>query len=339
MDKNTSSNELAELKAKLSIYEQWRHPELGSGTHPYNDDEIDLRELWNVIWQGKWKIIAITSVFVIASVFYALSLPNIYKSEALLMPNNQEQGGGGLGALAGQFGGLASLAGINLGGGSTDKTGYALEVLKSREFLYKFIEENDLKLVLMAVTGWNRETNSFSYDADLYELKTQTWVRDVKLPFVPEPSLQESYEKFMKENVSVSQDKETGMVKLAVSHYSPFVAKNLVEKLTKAINSSIKKEDMAEAIKSIAYFEKELEATNVVGAQTMFYQLIEQQQQTLMLTRVRDDYVFKIVDPAVVAERKESPKRGVICLLGTLLGLMLSVLWVLGSRFGVSKSE
>ena len=37
-------------------------------------------------------------------------------------------------------------------------------------------------------------------------------------------------------------------------------------------------------VKSIKYFEDELERTNVSGAQTMFYKLIEQQFQTLMLT-------------------------------------------------------
>ena len=76
------------------------------------DDEIDLRELFAVIWQGKWLIIAITALFAVASVVYAISQPNIYKSEALLAPAEQE-GGGGLSALAGQFGGLASLAGVN----------------------------------------------------------------------------------------------------------------------------------------------------------------------------------------------------------------------------------
>ena len=39
------------------------------------DDEIDLRELWNALWQGKVTIIAITSVFAIASVIIALMLP------------------------------------------------------------------------------------------------------------------------------------------------------------------------------------------------------------------------------------------------------------------------
>ena len=47
------------------------------------DDEIDLRELFTAIWQGKWIIIAITSLFAVASVFYAINQPNIYKSEVL----------------------------------------------------------------------------------------------------------------------------------------------------------------------------------------------------------------------------------------------------------------
>ena len=337
MNEQTKINE---LKAKLDIYEKWHNSDRHSGLVPesrstshYQDDEIDLRELWNVIWAGKIKIMAITAVFAIASVFYALSLPNIYKSEALLMPNSQEQSGGGLGALAGQFGGLASLAGINLGGGGTDKTGYALEVLKSREFIYKFLQDNDLKLAIMATDGWNRETDTFTFDEDDYNQETKTWVRKVKAPFKPEPSLQETYEEFIKENLAVSQDKETGMVKLAINHYSPYLAKDLVDKLTKAINSTIKQQDMAEATKSIQYFEQELHNTNVAGAQTMFYQLIEQQQQTLMLTKIRDDYVLKIVDRAVVAELKSKPKRALICVLGTLLGGMLSVLIVLVTHF------
>ena len=72
------------------------------------DDEIDLRELFTAIWQGKWVIIAITTLFAVASVFYAINQPNIYKSEALLAPAEQDKAGG-LGVLSGQFGGLASL--------------------------------------------------------------------------------------------------------------------------------------------------------------------------------------------------------------------------------------
>ena len=32
------------------------------------DDEIDLRELFSVIWRGKWIILAITAVFAVGAV-------------------------------------------------------------------------------------------------------------------------------------------------------------------------------------------------------------------------------------------------------------------------------
>ena len=50
----------------------------------YADDEIDLRELFGVIWRGKWLIILVTIIAAGFSVAFALSMPNIYRSEALL---------------------------------------------------------------------------------------------------------------------------------------------------------------------------------------------------------------------------------------------------------------
>ena len=340
MTKETNT-EIAELKAKLEIYEKWQNEDSkfssqysSFSTTQSADDEIDLKELWNVIWQGKWEIIAISFVFTLASVFYALSLPNIYKSEALLMPNSQESKGGGMGGLAGQFGGLASLAGINLGGGGTDKTGYALEVLKSREFLYKFIEDNNLKVAIMATKGWIRESNRLTYNQDVYDINTNKWLRKANAPFKSEPSLQETYEKFLVENIEVFRDEESGMVSIAVRHYSPYIAQKLVEKLILAINKRLKQHDMREAQKSIRYFEEELQTTTLTGTQTMFYKLIEQQQQTLMLTKVRDDYVFKVIDSAFVPERKSAPSRALICILGLILGAILGMLVSLIRYYG-----
>ena len=83
------------------------------------DDEIDLRELFGVLWAGKIKIIAITAVFAVASVIYALSVPNQYKATALLAP--AQSSGGGLSGALGQLGGLASLAGVSIGGGESSE--------------------------------------------------------------------------------------------------------------------------------------------------------------------------------------------------------------------------
>ena len=337
---NENNTEIAELKAKLEIYEKWNNEDskfsnLNSSFSPAPraDDEIDLKELWNVIWQGKWKIIAITFIFAVASVLYALSLPNIYKSEVLLMPNSQESKGGGLGALAGQFGGLASLAGINLGGGGTDKTGYALEVLKSRKFLYKFIDDNELKVQLMAIKKWEKNTNELIYDEDIYTPSTKEWVSGKVEQTTREPSIYSTYKSFVNNNLKVIKEQTSGMVTIAVEHYSPIIAKKIVDDLILAINNTIKLQDLSESTKSISYLRKELELTEVAGMQSMFYQLIEQQQQTLMLTKVRDDYVLKIIDPPIISESHGKPNRKVIVIVATILGFISSLFGIIAMYF------
>ena len=56
----------------------------------FSDDEIDVRQLFKVIWNDKKIIIAITSFFSLAAVIYSLLLPNIYESKALLSPVGEQ---------------------------------------------------------------------------------------------------------------------------------------------------------------------------------------------------------------------------------------------------------
>jgi len=301
------------------------------------DDEIDLRELFAVIWQGKWLIIAITALFAVASVVYAISQPNIYKSEALLAPAEQE-GGGGLSALAGQFGGLASLAGVNLGGGSSNKAQLAIEVLKSRQFTSDFIQKHNILPDLMAAESWNMQTNTVVYDSEIYDAQNDKWVREVDAPFKPKPSMQEAYKEFS-EILTASTDKETGMVKISIEHVSPTVAQQWVDWLIKDINQTMKQRDVLEAIKSTDFLTQQLEQTKIADIRAVLYKLVEEQTKTIMFAKVRDEYVFKTIDAALVPEEKFKPKRALIAILGTMLGGMLSVMIVLIRHYvGNSKS-
>jgi uncharacterized protein involved in exopolysaccharide biosynthesis len=301
-----------------------------------SSDEIDLRELFSVIWQGKYLIIAITALFAIGSVIFAIKQPNIYKSEALLAPASAEQGGGGLAALAGQFGGLASMAGINLGGGAgADKTQLAIEVMKSRQFTSEFIKHHNILADLMAEPSWNLADNTLGYNNELYNRAENKWLREVEAPFKPEPSMQEAYKEFSKV-IAVSSDKETGMVTISVEHVSPNVAKQWVTWLVKDINKEMKKRDVTEAIRSTEFLNKQIALTNIADIRTMLYKLIEDQAKTIMFAEVRDEYVFKTIDPALVSEEKAKPKRALIVVLGTILGGMLGVMLVL-IRYFVRK--
>ena len=302
------------------------------------DDEIDLRELFSVIWKGKWIIIAITFVFAVASVVFAISQPNIYKSEALLSPADSEQAGGGLAALAGQFGGLASMAGINLGSaGGVDKTQMAIEVMKSRQFASEFIQKHQILADLMAAEKWDMQNNTLSYDNESYDSANKQWVREVKPPFKPEPSMQEAYKVFSK-IVAVNAAKDTGMVTVSVEHLSPAIAQQWVNWLIQDINTVMKERDVAEAIKSTEFLESKIQQTNVADIRSILYKLVEEQAKTIMFAEVRDEYVFKTIDPALIPEEKAKPKRALICVLGTMLGGMLGVMFVL-IRYFVKKED
>ena len=264
--------------------------------------------------------------------FYALKQPNVYKSEALLAAAEQEQSGG-LGALAGQFGGLASLAGVNLGGGGTaNKTQLALEVLKSRQFTFNFIKKHNILPDLMAVKSWNQVDNSIEYNEEIYNEQEKKWLREVNAPFKPEPSMQEAFKKFS-QIITADMSKESGMITISIEHVSPVIAQRWVNWLIQDINTVMKSRDVEEANKSTEFLTEQLQQTKVADIRTVLYKLIEEQTKTIMFANVRDEYVFKTIDPALVPEQKFKPKRALICILGFLFGGILSVLIVLARYF------
>jgi uncharacterized protein involved in exopolysaccharide biosynthesis len=318
----STSKEVEAMNSK-EFYQQQHLPE---------DDEIELAELWHAIWSGKLLIVAISTFFAISSITYAINQPNIYKATTLLAPASEQGGAGGLAKMAGQFGGLASLAGINLGGGGTDKTGLALEVLKSRAFLEKFINKHELLVPLMATENWDIMSNTLIFDNEVYNATTKTWVREVKAPKQPEPSSWEAYEAF-KDILAVATDKESGMVTLTIEHYSPEIATQWLLWLVSDINAAMREQDKAEAQRSIDYLSTKLQETQLADMQTVFYQLIEQQTKTIMLAEVSLEYVLKTIDPANAPEEKAKPKRALIVVLGTILGGILSMLIVLVRYF------
>ena len=71
----------------------------------------------------------------------------------------------------------------------------------------------------------------------------------------------------------------------------------------------------------------------------VFYQLVEEQTKSKMLAEASPEYAFVTVSRAMVPEERSQPQRALICVLGTLLGGMLSVLWVLVRRYAFSNAD
>ena len=299
------------------------------------DDEIDLRELFGVLWAGKIKIIAITAVFALASVVYALSVPNQYKATALLSP--AQSSGGGLSGALGQLGGLASLAGVSIGGGESSEAQVAQEIMKSWNFIEDFIKSNDLAVEIYAAEGWSKSSNSLQINSDLYDESDSQWlVENNDTGELGPPSSWKLFQDFV-EMLSVSEDKKSGLVSVSIEYYSPQIAKHWLDLYVAAINGHMQERKMAEVTRNITYLEAQIKKTNIAEMKEVFYTIIEEQIKSKMLAEASPDYAFVPVSPSMVPEEKSQPKRALICILGTLLGGMLSVLWVLVIHYGRAK--
>lgn len=280
------------------------------------DEPIDLFELWNILWADKWLIIIVTAVFAIGSVIYALAQPEIYRSEALLasaevrQPNNP---------LLSQLGAAAGLAGINVGNESSSRVDTAIATLQSREFIRQFIAKHNLMPMLLA-SEWDDNEGRNVIDPARYDYQSDSWNG-------PVPSELDGYSAF-RALLSITENQGNGLVTIAIEWTDPNQAKEWVDWLIQDINSVFKQKDLSEANSAIGYLQQQLAATQLVEMQRVFYQLIESQTRTVMLADVRDEYVFRVVDPAYVPEQYIKPNRSAISILGTLVGGSLVLIFI-----------
>jgi len=299
------------------------------------DDEIDLRELFHVLWDKIFYIGAITSIFSLISIIYALMLPNIYQSQAVMMPMEANQGMSGM---LGQYSGMASLAGISLPSESGSKAQEAIARIQSFEFFSNsFLPQIKLEN-LMAVKKWNQASNTLTYDASAFNSESRQWLRKVKPPTSTIPSLQKAYKQYQA-IMSVNEDKKTSFVTLSVEHKSPVIAQQWVEIMMDQIDQVMRDQDRQTALQSIAYLNSLAPTVNYEEISKALASLQQEQMKRLMMVEANENYIFKVLDSPIVPEMKVKPKRSLIVILGTIFGMMLSALGVLAFYYTRKSSE
>lgn len=286
------------------------------------DDEIDFAQLLKIFILNKSKIIKITFIAAFFSVAFALLLPNVYKSTALLSPTSQEDS---MSSKLGGLSGLAGLAGVNLPTGATTKTQIAIKRIESFEFFKKYFLPNVKKEDLVAAKKWNASDNTIQYKKRLFEDNLKKWKKY-------EPSDQEAFKDY-REILSITEEEETGLVYLSIEHKSPVIAKDWVEIVIYSINESMRTVDKEDAQNSVNFLSESTKAVSIQSIKEVTAKLLESQMQTLMLASSNKEYVFKIIDSPYVPEKKSGPYRSVIVIIGTLLGLFISLITVLTRHF------
>ncbi|MDC3247606.1 Wzz/FepE/Etk N-terminal domain-containing protein [Gammaproteobacteria bacterium] len=301
------------------------------------DDEIDLRELFYVLFHGKWIIVSVTAFVSIIGVVYSLLLPNIYESKALLVPVSTSSG---ISKALGSYSGIAGLAGINLASGDGDESNSnkALKKISSLSFFENNILTNIYLPDLMAVKSWKHETNILDYNEMIYKRNSNTWVRDYSYPMQLIPSAQEAFKVFTTKHLSLNEDKKTGFITLSIKHQSPFVAKQWAELVVNEVNAFYRQKDKSASEKAVNYLNQQISITTLSETKQAIVELLQEETKKLTLIEANEFYVYDYIDPPAVMERKSEPRRSIICIIIALLGGMLSIIVVLIKHYVIKQN-
>lgn len=262
------------------------------------------------------KFCVLFSIFVFSFLYIILQIPSKYKSEAILIPSSAENNM----KLGGQLGGLAALAGVNIGASGNSKSDIAIEIIKSKDFIITFIKKYDYLAKITVMNEWDEKSKEARFNERIYNSKENRWLEENNKK---KPTDLEAYEAF-KENYSINSEKTSGIVKIAFTSYSPVFSKEVIDNLISEINDLMRERDIEDARKSIDYLSSKTKDTENVSIKNSIFSLIDEQEKILLLANVRKEYVLKTIDKAFIPEEPTSPNKLLLAILSIFTSFSLS---------------
>ncbi|MBO5825336.1 MAG: lipopolysaccharide biosynthesis protein [Treponema sp.] len=303
------------------------------------DDEISLIDLFAVLWQRKVMIIAITGIAIIGVLIFSILslklppeksfLPNEYTPQAQMLINDSSSSSGGLSAALSSsgLGSLASLAGVNVSGGSS-YSALASYFVGSNSLLDQVIQKFNL--------------------IERYKIE--------KHPIAES-------RKALKEVLHSSFDEDTGVFTVNFTDIDPVFARDVVNYVVGLLEerffelgidkNKLTQKNLEENIKSsydqilslqTQIHELEMSVTNVYNpsstpsimmdtslikmelkVQEEIYAQLKAQYEMLKVTMASEQPVFQILEYAEVPDQKSKPSRGMLCIIVTFAAFFVSV--------------
>ena len=246
-------------------------------------NDLSLGEVARVARSG-WRRITIASLVGAAiCVVVALVSNKVYESEVVLFPKESSPSSG-LTSQLGQLSGIAGLMGLNLDGSRVRDE--SLAVLRSRAFVADFIRRNSLVPQLTAARA---------------------------MPFWPRArktmDMVDAVEYFEAKVRIIYDDKKLGIVRITIRWPEPAAAASLANSMASQLNKEVREQAIQESTRNVEYLRTELEKSQLVALSQSISTLLEGEMKRLMIARGREDYAFRVLDPAQPAIRPVGPGR------------------------------
>lgn len=272
----------------------------GRGALPYAVDRspvTSLIDLFRALRKGWWIIGLTTAVCTGAAIGIAYLLPVVYRAEVLLQPTDSDA--------PTPLSGLAAQFGVGLANDSTAAEAQA--ILESKKFTIEFIRRGNLLPILFE---------------DIWDPATKRWTVDDPRR-IPTPL--DGYRKFRDRVREVSRDRQTGQVLVAVEWTDAAQAAAWANGMVAQLNETVRQQALREANESLRYLRAAYREATLADVRTSVVSLMTSELNKSMLASVRADYAFRVLDPAVVPNRRAKPNRVLIAGAGLALGLALGI--------------
>jgi uncharacterized protein involved in exopolysaccharide biosynthesis len=175
-------------------------------------------------------------------------------------------------------------------------------VLQSEALTERYIQENDLLPILFP---------------NKWDAAHKRWIRDT-------PTLQEAFALFEKIR-TVSEDKKTGLVRVTIIWTDRLIVAKWANDLVSITNESLRDRAIRESQRHIAYLNEQLANTDQAPIRMAINGVLESEIKSAMFAKGTDEYALKVLDPAVIPNKKSGPKRALWVLGGALLGMLAAL--------------
>ena len=275
--------------------------------------EINIASLIHMIFGHKIKIALFTIIGSMFSIFYSLSLDEIYISDSIHVQAEPSSVSGS------NKEGMSSVLGV-LGGGSSNAVQISKTILhlESRTFFQNFYQDDLFLSHLMAFKSYDSANKKIAIDPNAYDIDSGQWVSG-------KPSFEDSFEAFHSDHFSVFSDIITGFITVRVKYYSPEIAVEWNDMIVNSINLYTKDKYIKKSLAAIEYYKKELVLSDLTIIQNALIRGIEKEMSTIALSEISDEFSLEIIDKAFVPVQASEPQKTIIVIIGTAIFFLFGI--------------
>ena len=290
------------------------------------EDEINLLDYWQVIRKKKKLIIVIILIAIFSTAIVSLFMTSIYQAKAVITPVTTRDGGGGgaAAALAQQLGGLVSL-GISMPASASASE--IINLLKSNVLREKVITQNNL-LPILFYKQWDEQKkdwkNRGSWRSDLTNALAPAPPPGVKKKVPGIPDTWDALRLF-DDIIKINQNIKENTITISVDFHDPEIATKMVDYLLSTLTDHMSSEAKRVSMTNRKYLESQLGETSDPLIKQKIYNLIAQQIETSMMTEVKENFAFKVLDPPKMPDKKIKPKRAQMVMLAFVVALFMGI--------------